>query len=172
MLIFASIAAVGFLFLLISALFGGGDHDVHLEAAHEVSFGDHPSPFSLRVISLFLTAFGAAGTMAHLGGASYIVCSAVGTGAGLVVGFAGYKLISFFMGQQSSSAVESEDLVGKLAQVSVAIPAGGVGQVNVSLNEKRLYPMARAAAAGGIFEEGTQVKIVRSAGNTVYVEKV
>lgn len=174
MFTFVAIAVVGCFFLVVSALFGefGADHDVAIEAAHEISFGEHPSPFSLRVISLFLTAFGAAGAIARLYGTGYAVASAIGMGAGLVVGFAGYKLISFFMGQQASSIMEAEDLVGAIAQVSVAIPSGGVGQVSVAVGEKRIYPMARAAAADAPIEEGAQVKIVRSLGNVVYVEKL
>lgn len=168
---FIVIALVGLLFLVVSALFGDHDADHSLETAHEVSFAEHPSPFSLRVISLFLTAFGSVGAMARLYGAGYTVSVASGLGAGLIVGFAGYKLISLFMSQQSTSTVEADDLVGVIGQVSVSIPDGGVGQVSVVVNEKRLYPMARAAAAGAI-GEGTQVRIVRSTGNTVVVEKL
>jgi len=171
MMIFVAIAVTGFIFLAVSALFGDHDHEVHVEA-HDVGLGEHPSPFSLRVISLFLTAFGAAGAMARAYGTGYTVASAIGTGAGLVVGFAGYKLIMFFMGQQASSLVESEDMVGAIGQVSVTIPPGGVGQVSVAVREKRIYPMARAASADISIEQGAQVKVVRSAGNTVYVEKL
>ena len=173
MLIFVAIALTGFFFLLTSALFGDGDHDADAADADSDASGggDHPSPFSLRVISLFMTAFGAAGAMTRLAGGGYVAATAVGTAAGAVVGFAGYKLIYFFMRQQSSSLLSAEELTGATAEVSVAIPADGVGQVNVVLNEKRLHPMARASAAGVSIEEGARVKIVRSAGNTVYVER-
>ncbi len=174
MFTFVAIALVGFLLLLVSALSGGHGlgHEVPIEAAHQLSFGDHPSPLSLPIISLFLTAFGASGSIAFIAGAGYVLSCAVGTGAGLGVGFAGYKLIAFFMGQQASSLVESEDLVGAIGQVSIAIPAGGVGQVNVAVKEKRMYPSARASNAGSAIEEGARVKIISSNGNTVYVEKV
>lgn len=168
---FIVIALVGLLFLVVSALFGDHDADHSLETAHEVSFAEHPSPFSLRVISLFLAAFGSVGAMARLYGAGYTVSVAAGIGAGLVVGYAGYKLISLFMGQQSSSLIEADELLGAVGQVSVGIPEGGVGQVNVVVKEKRLYPMARAVSAGAI-GEGEQVRIVRSMGNTVFVERL
>jgi len=168
---FIVIALVGLLFLVVSALFGDHDADHSLETAHEVSFAEHPSPFSLRVISLFLAAFGSVGAMARLYGAGYTVSVAAGIGAGLVVGFAGYKLISLFMGQQSSSLIEADELLGAVGQVSIGIPEGGVGQVNVVVKEKRLYPMARAVSAGAI-GEGEQVRIVRSMGNTVFVERL
>lgn len=168
---FIFIALIGLIFLAISALFGH-DTDHGLEAAHEVSFAEHPSPFSLRVISLFLTAFGATGQMAHMYGLGYTASSAIGLGAGLVVGYAGYALISLFMGQQSSSVVEADELVGAVGQVSIAIPEGGVGQISLNVQEKRMYPTARAAAADVSIAEGAQVKVVSSTGNTVYVEKL
>lgn len=168
---FIVIALVGLLFLVVSALFGDHDADHSLETAHEVSFAEHPSPFSLRVISLFLAAFGSVGAMARLYGAGYTVSVAAGIGAGLVVGYAGYRLISLFMGQQSSSLIEADELLGAVGQVSVGIPEGGVGQINVVVKEKRLYPMARAVSAGAI-GEGEQVRIVRSMGNTVFVERL
>lgn len=173
MFIFVGIALTGFVLLAVAALFGDHHGDHAIEAAHEVAIGEHPSPFSLRVISLFLTAFGATGAIARLAGAGNLAASAAGTAGGAVVGFAGYKLIAFFMRQQATSLTEAEDLVGAIGHVSVAIPPGGVGQVHVTVHEKRLYPMARAAAAaGGGIEEGARVKIVSSTGNTVYVEKV
>lgn len=171
MLIFVAIAITGCIILVISALFGDHDHEVHVEA-HDVGLGEHPSPFSLRVISLFLTAFGAAGAMARVYGFGYTMASGIGTAAGLVVGFAGYKLIVFFMAQQATSLVETEDMVGAVGQVSVAIPAGSVGQVHVVVKEKRMYPTARAASPEEAIGEGTQVKIVRSTGNMVYVERI
>ena len=173
MLIFVAIASVGFLLLLISALFGehDTDHDAGLETAHEIGFADHPSPFSLRIISLFFTAFGACGALARIAGASVLMASVAGTAGGLVVGFAGYHLIAFFMRQQASSLIPDEDLVGVVGQVSVAIPPDGLGQISVAVNEKRLHPSARASAAGLSFQEGERVKIVSSSGNTVYVEK-
>jgi membrane-bound ClpP family serine protease len=75
------------------------------------------------------------------------------------------------MGQQSSSLIEADELLGAVGQVSVGIPEGGVGQINVVVKEKRLYPMARAVSAGAI-GEGEQVRIVRSMGNTVFVERL
>ena len=81
MFTFVSIALVGLFLLVVSALFGDHhvDHDVTIETAHEVSFGEHPSPFSLRVISLFATAFGAAGSIAFSAGAGYALSTAAGT---------------------------------------------------------------------------------------------
>lgn len=173
MLVFAAIGMVGFFFLIITALFGG-DHEADhgLEGGHDLGHdAGGPSPFSLRIISLFLTGFGATGAMARSYGLGYPLSSAAGVATGVVVGFAGFKLIEFFMQQQASSTLAEEDLVGALGQVSVAIPAGGMGQVGLTAKGRRLYPSARAAGNAAI-EEGAQVKVVRSAGNEVVVERV
>ncbi len=172
MLVFAVIGMVGFFFLIVSALFGG-DHDADhgFEGGHDLGHEAGPSPFSLRIISLFLTAFGATGSIARSYSLGYPASSGLGVGAGLVVGFAGFKLIEFFMHQQASSTVAEEDLVGTTGQVSVAIPAGGVGQVGLTVKGRRVYPTARAAGSAAI-EDGAQVKVVRSAGNEVIVERL
>ena len=168
MLVFATIGMVGFFFLIVTALFGG-DHDADhgFEGGHDAG----PSPFSLRIISLFLTGFGATGAIARSYGMGYPLSSAAGVATGFVVGFAGLKLVGFFMQQQASSTVTDEDLVGTVGQVSVAIPAGGLGQVGLTVKGQRIYPSARAAGDAAI-EDGAQVKVVRSAGNQVVVERI
>lgn len=171
MLVFAAIGMVGFFFLIITALFGG-DHDADhgFEGGHDLGH-EGPSPFSLRIISLFLTGFGATGAIARSYGLGFPASSGLGVSTGLVLAFAGFKLIEFFMHQQASSTVAEEDLVGAIGQVSVAVPAGGMGQVGLTVKGKRLYPSARAEG-GVVIEEGAQIKVVRSAGNEVVVQRV
>ncbi len=170
-LIFVIIGMVGFFFLIVSALFGGHDVDHGFEpGGHELGH-EGASPFSLRVISLFLTAFGATGAIARSYNLGYPLSTGLGMGAGLVVGFVGFRLIDFFMRQQASSIVGEEDLVGALGEVAVAIPAGGLGQVGVTVRGKRMYSPARATGDIAI-EEGTSVKVVRCSGNQVFVERV
>lgn len=173
MLIFVLIGMVGFFFLIVSALFGGG-HDVDhgFEAGgHDLGHEAGPSPFSLRVISLFLTAFGATGAIARSYDLGYPLSSGLGVGAGLGIGFAGFKLIEFFMHQQASSTIGEQDLEGAVGAVSVAIPAGGIGQVGITVRGQRMYSPARASGDIAI-EEGAQVKVVHCAGNQVFVERV
>src|ERR1035438_1971427 len=120
MLAFAVIGMVGFFFLIVSALFGGD------AAGHDMDHGgdaDHdagPSWFSTRVIAMFLTGFGATGAIARSYELSYPLSAVLGLATGLVVGFAGFQLIHFFMGQQASSTVQEEDMVGRLGSVTVA----------------------------------------------------
>lgn len=172
MLIFAVIGMVGFFFLLVSALFGGDqDGGVEGDQDHDVGHDAGPSPFSLRVISMFLTGFGATGAVGMAYGLKYPLSSFLGVVMGALMGFAAFKLIQFFMRQQSSSTVADDDVVGVVGQVSVAIPKGGVGQVGLTVKGQRRYPTARAAGDATI-EEGVAVKVIHSAGNTVTVERI
>src|ERR1017187_4354740 len=169
MLVFAVIGMVGFFFLIIAALFGGhGDHEMDHGVDHGHEAG--PSWFSTRVIAMFLTGFGATGAIARSYELGYPLSAGLGLGTGLVVGFAGFQLIHFFMHQQASSTVAEEEMVGLLGAVTVPIPSNGLGQVVLEVKGRRVFPSARATTAVAI-EEGAQVKIVRSAGSQVVVER-
>jgi len=180
--VFLIITGVGFLFLLISALAGGdhevGGHEFHLEHDHDVGHdheasegGGSPSPFSMRIIAIFLTAFGAAGAIARYYSLSYTMSSLVGLGGGFVVAFITFELITFFYHQQASSTVSSSDLLNSLAEVKIEIPAAGLGQVSVLVKNQRLYFPARSKDAIKI-GIGSSVKIVECPGDSVVVQKL
>jgi membrane protein implicated in regulation of membrane protease activity len=169
MLVFAVIGLVGFFFLIVSALFGGdAGHDMDHGVDHD--HGGAPSWFSTRVIAMFLTGFGATGAIARSYELSYPLSAALGLVTGLVVGAAGFQLIHFFMRQQASSTVQEDDMVGQLGSVTVAIPPNGIGQVVLEVKGRRVFPSARATTAAAI-DEGVQVKVVRSSGSQVVVER-
>jgi hypothetical protein len=146
--VFLAIAAVGFLFLLISLVFGeifehfdgGLDHDV-----------DHGGPgfFSTRIISVFITAFGGFGAIATDQGFGTLPASAIGTVSGFLLAAPVYFLAKFLYGQQASSESRSQDLVGRVARVVVAIPAGGVGQVRCTIGEELVDKIARGRETRG-----------------------
>ena len=180
MFVFLILAIVGVVVLLMSAVLGG-DHDMSVE--HEFSFehgyevgSDHeaaggPSPFSLRIISLFLTAFGAIGAIARYNGFSYVLSSIVGLLGGFVIGAIGLQIMRFFWKQQVTSTVSSDDLINSTAEVKTAIPASGVGQISVVVKNQLRYMPARTKE-GQTIEEGTVVKVVACpGGGAVVVEK-
>lgn len=170
--IFLAIAAVGFLFLIMSFLFGevfghgdlaGHGGDVHGDM-HGISF------FSTRVLSVFVTAFGGFGAIGiHLG-----YRTEVSTGIGLVGGavFGGiiYMFASFLYGQQASSGIRVGELVGRTAEVSVAIPKGGLGQIRCALGESVIEKLARTVD-GEEIPANTSVKIESVAGETMLVRR-
>jgi hypothetical protein len=170
--IFLAIAAVGFLFLIISLLFGEifghgdiGAHggDVHGDT-HGVGF------LNLRVLSVFVTAFGGFGAIGvHLGYRTEI-STAIGLVGGFIFGGIIYLFASFLYGQQASSGVGVGELVGRTGQISVAIPAGGLGQVRCALGENVVEKLARTVD-GGAIPANTSVKIESIVGETVLVRR-
>jgi hypothetical protein len=125
--VFLAIAAVGFLFLLISLVFGevlgrlGGDWD-H-DADHDLHGG--PGFFSARVLSVFVTAFGGFGAVGANYGLSTLAASGLGFASGLFFASIIYAFARFLYRQQATTEVRVSDLLGQSARVIVAIPAGG-----------------------------------------------
>ena len=167
--VFLAIAAVGFLFLIISLVFGevfdhlGGGLDTDL---------DHGGPgiFSGRVMAVFITAFGGFGAVATHYGLGAVPASGVGFMSGIVFGGAIYMFARFLFGQQASSDVGSHDLVGQIARVVVAIPAGGVGQIRCRLGEELVDKIARARGSDAIGENASVI-VEEVLGETVIVKK-
>jgi membrane protein implicated in regulation of membrane protease activity len=171
--IFLGIAALGFFFLLFSLLagdlFGHGDvggHDVgvHGEVHAGVSF------FSSRVLSVFVTAFGGFGAIGINLGFSIGLSTLMGLGGGLFFGGIIYLFASFLYSQQASSDIRTSELVGGTAQVTVAIPKGGVGQVRMTMGESVVEKIARAQD-GGEIPIGTLVKIESVVGEAILVRR-
>ncbi len=181
MLLFVAVALTGVLFLVISALLGG-DHDV---ADHEVSFehgwdhaADHeagggPSPYSLRVIAIFLTSAGSVGAICRYYGISYLLSAVLGVGGGVVIGAFGWQILRLFYRQQASSTITDEDLLrASQGEVKTAIPSSGIGQICVVVRGQRRYFPARTHD-GSTIEEGASVKIVSCpGGDACIVQKI
>jgi membrane protein implicated in regulation of membrane protease activity len=185
MVLFGTIASVGVLLLLISALFGGHhighDHDFHGHEGghdHELHHGDAshhldehaPSPFSTQVISLFLVGFGAAGVIASNGGFGTIGSCALSVLAGLCTGALGFRFIKFLWGQQASSTVSTEDLVGKSGTVITTIPFSGIGEISLTVKGQLLHLMAREIGDDEV-DEGTDVFVVEMRDDVVIVHR-
>lgn len=181
--VFLIIAGVGALFLFISAFSGGdhdgGDHDVDHD--HDMGHdgdGDSegegdvgPSPFSMRVISIFLTSFGSCGAIARFYDFSYMSSSGAGLAGGLFVGFLAFQLLKLFYNQQASSTINTSDMLGAVAEVKIEIPSSGLGQVSFITKNQRVYLSARTKD-GTKIPVGSSVKIIECPGDSVIVEKV
>ncbi len=181
MLVFVVIAFTGVVFLIVSAIFGG-DHEV---GSHEISFEhglDHDldhgfdggvSPFSLRVIAIFLTSAGSVGAICRYYNLSYPISAFLGAVGGFIFGALGWQILRLFYKQQASSTVTSDDLTkANLAEVKTAIPASGIGQICVIVKGQRQYLPARAHD-GNPIDEGASVKIMACpGGDAVLVRKI
>jgi len=166
--VFLAIGAVGFLFLVVSFVFG--------EVFDHLGFGfdhlDHGGPgfFSGRVVAVFVTAFGGFGAVATHYGLSPLPACGVGFGSGMLFGGAIYLFARFLFNQQATSEVRSSDLVGQTARVVVTIPAGGIGQVRCRLGEELVDKIARTRDGESV-PENTPVLVEEVLGETVIVRK-
>ena len=170
MLIYAAIAAFGLLVLLAMLVGGdifGGDHDI----SHDVG-GDHggPSIFSVRIMASFLTAFGVGGVLARYNGLSHVVASGVGIVAGAIMSGLVLQFAKILYSQQASSALQMQSLVGTSAEVSVGIPAGGVGQIALNVGGERSEHVARSAD-GGALPRGAAVIVTGLSADSVIVAR-
>jgi membrane protein implicated in regulation of membrane protease activity len=165
--VFLAIAAVGFTFLLISLIFG--EIFEHFEGGldHDLDHGG-PSFLSVRIMSVFVTAFGGFGAVGIHYGLSVLESSGIGFGSGVFFATLIYLFARFLYGQQASTRVLSSDLVGKTARVVVAIPGNGVGQVRVQIGEEVIDKIARSRGAGPV-PENTIVTIEETLGEVVIV---
>ena len=165
--VFLAIAAIGFVFLIVSLIFG----EVFDFFDHGVDF-DHGAPgvLSSRVIAVFITAFGAFGAIATNNGLGPGAASGVGLASGLLFGGVIYGFLRFLYGQQATSEVLTSDLVGQTGRVIVAIPANGVGQVRCRVGEELIDKIAQSGD-GLAIAENTPVQIEQVLGETVIVKK-
>jgi len=165
--VFLGIAALGFLVLLITLIFGGIFE--HFDFSHEIDHGG-PGFFSIRILSVFVTAFGGFGAV----GTHYRLSPLASSGLGFVSGmfFASliYAFARFLYGQQSSTEVRSTDVIGQSARVIVAIPAGGVGQVRCRVGEELIDKIARSHD-GQAIPENAGVRVEELLGETVVVRR-
>ncbi len=172
MLIYAGIALVGFVFLLVMLFVGdlfGHDHDL---VGHDVAgdFGG-PSVFSSRIMAAFVTAFGVGGVVARYYDLSHPAASGAGIASGVLMAGLVYQFAKILYSQQASSELQMSRLVGRTAEVSVAIPANGVGQISLSVAGERTEHVARSKD-GRAFPRGSEVTIAALRGDSVVVTQV
>lgn len=167
--VFLAIAAVGFLFLMVSLFFGEIFEHFDTSLDHDLDHGG-PGFFSPRVMSVFVTTFGGAGAIATFYGWSPVPASVVGFGSGVALSSLVLAFARFLYRQQASSDMRATDLVGQAGRVVVAIPAGGVGQVRCRVGEELIDKIAQTRD-GTLIPENAAVKIEEVLGETVIVTR-
>ena len=167
LMVFLGIAALGFVFLLVSLVVGdifdsfGFNGDL-------TGGADGHSLLDSRVISVFVTAFGGFGAMGIQMGLSIGASSLLGLAGGVVLGGLVSLFGRFLYKQQSSSSVTTAQLVGRSAQVVVSIAPGGLGQVSCRVGEERVEKLARARDNREI-KAGATVRVEEIAGDSLIV---
>jgi membrane protein implicated in regulation of membrane protease activity len=164
---------------LLSGLFGGADGGVDAGGAHAggadhgAGHGHHHlSPWSPLVIAMVLVSFGGIGMICRNAlGLAPAVQIPVAAGGAIGVG----ALVSWLVGKflytlQVSSDVKLADLVGREAEVTIAIPPDGMGQIAYIAGGR--YTSVAASADNTAIPQGSVVKISNIVGNTFYVERI
>jgi len=166
--VFLAIGGIGFLFLLISLIFGELFEHFDHSFDHELDHGG-PGFFSSRVLSVFITAFGGFGAVATNYGLTIVPASGIGFGSGVIFASIIYFFARFLYGQQATTQSRASDVVGRSARVVVAIPSGGVGQVRCQVGEELIDRIAKSHN-GEAIPENTVVQVQEALGEMVIVK--
>jgi membrane protein implicated in regulation of membrane protease activity len=173
---------LGFGFALVSGVMAGvfsGAAEAHVDVGgHHVDMGHgaeghvHFPILSPVTLSMAIMAFGGAGLIfkklllwpvpMHLAGAC-VAAAVVALGVAWLL----YKLFSV---TQATSHGTMEEAVGLPAEVTVALPHEGLGEIAYTVRGARMTNPARTSD-GKELPPGTVVKIVKLVGNTYFVEK-
>lgn len=167
LIVFLGIAALGFVFLLISLVVGDIFDTFGFETGLDGAGNGHGFLDS-RVISVFVTAFGGFGAIGIQMGLSIVASSILGLVGGLVLGGIVSLFARFLYQQQSTSSVTTSQLVGRTAQVIVSIGPGSLGQVSCRVGEERVEKLARARDNQEI-KAGATVRVEEVAGDSLIV---
>lgn len=167
LMVFLGIAALGFVFLLISLVVGDLFDSIGLDLGG-VDGADGHAALDSRVISVFVTAFGGFGAIGIQLGLSIVPSSLLGLGGGILFGGLVSLFGRFLIKQQSSSSVTTAQLIGRPAQVVVAIAPGSLGQVSCRIGEERVEKLARARDNREI-KAGATVRVDEVAGDSLIV---
>lgn len=166
MTIFLVIGAIGLLFLLVSLVVGdvfeAMGFDFGLDASHDFGI------FDSRVIAVFLTAFGGFGSIGATLGYGAFGSSLFGLLGGAAFGAVVFYFGKLLYNQQSSSSVSTENLIGRTAQVVVAIKPDSVGQISCRIGEERVEKLARTTG-GEEIKAGQSVRVESIGGDSVIV---
>jgi membrane protein implicated in regulation of membrane protease activity len=129
------------------------------------------SPLSPATIAIFMTTFGGVGiilhSLFHMGLLLSLPISAVSGIA--VAGFVAILFYHLFARVQASSETRMAEIIGLTAEVTVPIPAQGVGEIAYICRGARLVSGARSRSGRGIPRHQV-VRIMQQVGNTLYVE--
>jgi len=171
---------------LLAGVFGGhlGPHvdlgdahvdlgGIHTDGAHvgPTDGAVHYSPLSPVSIALFITTFGGIGLLMKKMGQPPVLQIPAAAFSGMVVGgLVAYGFFKVMQSTQASSHARAGEEIGQVAEVTIAIPNGGMGEIAYVVRGSRFNNPAKSVD-GKELPAGAAVKIVRYSGNTILVEK-
>jgi len=167
LMVFLAIAAIGFIFLLVSLILGDIFDSFGMDTGLDGGADGH-GLLDSRVISVFVTSFGGFGAIGIQMGLGIVVSSFLGLVGGVVLGGLVSLFARFLYKQQSSSSVGMAQMIGRTAQVIVSIAPGSLGQVSCRIGEERIEKLARSKDNLEI-KAGAMVRVDEIAGDSVIV---
>jgi membrane-bound ClpP family serine protease len=118
-----------------------------------------------------MTAFGATGMITQYYDWGPLLSAVTAAVAALFLGAAAWWGISALQSQTASTDTIVATMRGRTGQVTVSIPAGSIGEVQLSSVTGSRHMSARAIDGGSI-PAGTSVRVVESAGSVLLVEQL
>lgn len=170
LMVFLAIAAIGFIFLVLSMVVGDLFDQIGVDTTGLDGTDGHGFLDS-RAISVFVMSFGGFGALGIQAGLGIVASSLLGLGGGVVLGGLVTMFARFLYRQQASSSVTTTQMVGRTAQVIVGIAAGSVGQVSCRIGEERVEKMARSKGNEEI-KVGSMVRVEEIAGDSLIVSPI
>lgn len=167
LVVFLGIAAIGFVFLLISLLIGDLFDNFGTDTGLDGGVDGHGFLDS-RVLSVFITSFGGFGAIGIQSGLGIVASSLLGLAGGIVLGGLVSIFARFLYKQQASTSVTTAQLIGRTAQVIVPISPGSLGQVSFRIGEERVEKLARSKDDREI-KAGSLVRVEEIAGDSLIV---
>ena len=153
-------------------------HDVgHVDAgalAHDVGLGqEHISPFKPLTIATFLTGFGGLGLVSQLGlrVSPLVSLFVAGPGALAIAAIEFAAFVKLVIRAQASSEATFYEPLGSEAEVTVAIPKKGLGQVAYHVKGFRYMSPARSDD-GKPIKQGERVRIMKCSDNVYTVRRL
>ena len=153
-------------------------HDVgHADAghlAHDTGLGhEHISPFKPLTIATFMTGFGGLGLISQLGlkVSPLVSLFVAGPGALAIAAIEFAAFVRLIIGAEASSEATFYETLGSEAEVTVAIPENGLGQVAYHIKGFRYMSPARSDD-GKPIKQGERVRIMKCSDNIYTVRRL
>lgn len=174
-LVFASLAACGFLFVAFALFFGHHgedmDHGIEHDGGHGMDGHESiPSFFSPRILFAFMLGFGATGAIATAYGATAAIACAIGAVPGILIAVVVWLMAVALYKQQVNSGMKPGQVMGATGTVVSTIPEHGIGEVNLHVNGQ-ILPFSANSRNNARIRIGTIVRVIRVVGTTVTVEE-
>lgn len=177
--------AVGCALFYLLSIITGGDHDLHHgdfggdshggdthQHGHHDDGTSYKEFLSIRSLLLFGTGFGAAGAISSQLGFGPWLIPIFGVMSGSFFSWLGVKLFRFLRRQEATTSFSFFELEGGLGRLTVAIPAGGVGEIQVNDLHGETHFLLAQSEDGLEIRVGQDVQVVSATSDKLVVRKV